>query len=191
MEVLYDEGVANHIGPEPCVGVREHVGEASVGEIVGQALSRESRLIPGADALHEAEGNTRGRVTASARLAQRGRRPWHAKTLFVQELLGWTAPDGISCARMRLLNTQTRRSSVEQISRIGMDTSKHIFQLHGVNAAEEPVLRKRLRRKDMIAFFEKLEPTVIAIESGGGSHHWARLLGSFGHEVKLILPQLA
>ena len=86
MEVLYDEGVANHIGPEPCVGVREHVGEASVGEIVGQALSRESRLIPGADALHEAEGNTRGRVTASARLAQRGRRPWHAKTLFVQEL---------------------------------------------------------------------------------------------------------
>lgn len=79
---------------------------------------------------------------------------------------------------------------MEQISRIGMDTSKHIFQLHGVNAAEEPVLRKRLRRKDMIAFFEKLEPTVIAIESGGGSHHWARLLGSFGHEVKLIPPQL-
>ena len=44
---------------------------------------------------------------------------------------------------------------MSQVSRIGMDTSKHIFQLHGVNTAEEPVLRKKLRRKDMVAFFEK------------------------------------
>ena len=71
-----------------------------------------------------------------------------------------------------------------------MDTSKHIFQLHGVNAAEEPVLRKRLRRKDVAAFFEKLPPTVIAIEACGGSHHWARLLQSLGHTVKLIAAQL-
>jgi transposase len=53
-----------------------------------------------------------------------------------------------------------------------MDTSKHIFQLHGVNAAEEPVLRKKLRRKDMIAFFAGLEPVEIAIEACGASHHW-------------------
>jgi transposase len=80
---------------------------------------------------------------------------------------------------------------VDQISRIRMDTSKHVFQLHGVNTAEEPVLRKKLRRKEMMAFFERLRPTVVAIEACGGSHHWARLLGSFGHEVKLIAPQLA
>jgi len=79
---------------------------------------------------------------------------------------------------------------VEQISRIGMDTSKHIFQLHGVNTAEEPVLRKELRRKEMFAFLEKLAPTVIAIEACGASHHCARLLQSFGHSVKLIAPQL-
>jgi transposase len=79
---------------------------------------------------------------------------------------------------------------VEQISRIGMDTSKHIFQLHGVNAAEVPVLRKKLHRTQMVAFFEKLAPTVIAIEACGASHHWARLLQSFGHSVKLIAPQL-
>ena len=79
---------------------------------------------------------------------------------------------------------------MEQITRIGMDTSKHIFQLHGVNAVEAPVLRKKLRRKDMVAFFAKLNPTVIAIEACGASHHWARLLQSFGHEVKLIAPQL-
>lgn len=73
---------------------------------------------------------------------------------------------------------------MDQIIRIGIDTSKHVFQLHGVNAAEEPVLRK-----EMVALFEKLSPTVVAIEACGGSHHWARLLQSFGHEVKLIPPQ--
>jgi transposase len=70
-----------------------------------------------------------------------------------------------------------------------MDTSKHIFQIHGVNAAEEPVFRKKLRRTEMVMFFAKLSPTVIAIEACGGSHHWARLLRSFGHQVKLIAPQ--
>ena len=79
---------------------------------------------------------------------------------------------------------------MDQISRIGMDTSKQVFQLHGVNAAEAVVLRKKLRRKEMVAFFEKLAPTVIAIEACGASHHWAQLLQSFGHTVKLIAPQL-
>ena len=54
---------------------------------------------------------------------------------------------------------------MDQMSRIGMDTSKHIFQLHGVNAAESPVLRKKLRRKEMVTFFENLAPTEIAIEA--------------------------
>jgi transposase len=52
------------------------------------------------------------------------------------------------------------------------------------------VLRKKLRRKEMEAFFEKLAPTVIGIEACGASHHWARLLRSFGHEVKLVAAQL-
>jgi len=78
---------------------------------------------------------------------------------------------------------------VDEIKRIGMDTSKHVFQLHGVNAAEQPVLRKRFTRKAMEEFFAKLSPCVIAIEACGASHHWARKLGSFGHEVKLIAPQ--
>ena len=79
---------------------------------------------------------------------------------------------------------------MQQISRIGMDTSKHFFQLHGVDAAEKVVLRKKLSRKAMNEFFVKLAPTVVAIEACGGSHHLARLLKSFGHEVKLIAPQL-
>jgi transposase len=80
---------------------------------------------------------------------------------------------------------------VEQIIRIGMDTSKNVFQLHGVNASEQPVLRKKLSRREMVKFFEKTPPTTIALEACGGSHHWARLLRSLGHEVKLIAPQLA
>ena len=80
---------------------------------------------------------------------------------------------------------------MDHIIRIGMDTSKHVFQLHGVNAAEEPVLRRKLRRNDMVVFFERLAPTIIAIEAAGASHHWARLLRSFGHEVKLIAPQFS
>ena len=79
---------------------------------------------------------------------------------------------------------------MEQISRIGMDTSKRFFQLHGVNTAETVVLRKKLRRKEMVGFFEKLAPTVVGIEACGASHHWARLLQSFGHTVKLIPAQL-
>jgi len=62
VQVHCDEGVENHIGPEPCVGARERAGEASAGEIVGRALSREIRLILGADALREAEGSMGGRV---------------------------------------------------------------------------------------------------------------------------------
>jgi transposase len=79
---------------------------------------------------------------------------------------------------------------VDHVIRIGMDTSKSVFQLHGVNAAEEPILRRKLRRKDMVVFFKNLAPTVIAIEACGASHHWSRLLHSFGHRVKLIAPQL-
>lgn len=79
---------------------------------------------------------------------------------------------------------------MEQITRIGIDTSKNVFQLHDVNAEEKPVVRKKLTRSQMLSFFKDLPPTVIAIEACGSAHHWARHLGSLGHEVKLIAPQL-
>lgn len=79
---------------------------------------------------------------------------------------------------------------MDQITRIGMDTSKRIFQLHGVDVAERPVLRRKLTRTAMAAFFAKLPPTVIAIEACGSAHHWSRELTAMGHEVRLIAPQL-
>jgi len=101
------------------------------------------------------------------------------------------SPTASTCQNEVVADLRQRRPSVEQISRIGMDTSKHIFQIHRVNTAGEPVLRKKLRRTEMVVFFKKLPPTLIAIEVCVGSHHWARLLQSFGHEVKLIAPQFS
>ena len=85
MQVHCGEDVANHTGPEPCAGIRESVGEASAGEHAGQPLSHDRDEIPGADAVHEAEGNTSRRAIASASAARRGRRTWHAYTLFARE----------------------------------------------------------------------------------------------------------
>src|SRR5260370_39253059 len=90
---------------------------------------------------------------------------------------------------MRLLRSQAREPSVNQIIRIGMDTSKHFFQLHGVDAAERPVLRRKLRRNQVLAFFAKLPPAVIGMEACGAAHYWARELRKLGHEGKLMAPQ--
>jgi hypothetical protein len=85
VRVRHGEGIANHIGPEPCAVVREDLGEASVGDRIGQPLSREIDVILGADAVPLAEGNMGGCAMASARPARRGLRPWHVQTLLVRE----------------------------------------------------------------------------------------------------------
>ena len=76
-----------------------------------------------------------------------------------------------------------------KIIRIGMDTSKSVFVLHGVDSSENPVLRKKLRRQQVLEFFGKLEPTKIGLEACGGAHYWARELQALGHEVVLLPPQ--
>lgn len=78
---------------------------------------------------------------------------------------------------------------MKKFSRIGMDTSKQIFQLHGVDGSEQVVLRKKLRRRQVLEFFAGLEATVVGLEACGGSHYWARELERLGHEVRLIAPQ--
>jgi transposase len=72
-----------------------------------------------------------------------------------------------------------------QFSRIGLDTSKALFTLHCVDAAGKPMLRVELRRPQLIPFFKRHAPTVVALEACGGSHHWARKLMALGHEVRL------
>ena len=108
MKVHCDEGVANHIGPEPCAGIREDVGEASVGERIGQPLSHDRKMIPGADAVCVAEGHMSECAIASTWMTRRGRRTWHVRTLFVREpgdlrpdLAASTGPARIGKARSR------------------------------------------------------------------------------------------
>ena len=76
-----------------------------------------------------------------------------------------------------------------QIIRIGIDTSKSVFVLHGVDNNEQPVLRRKLRRKQVLEFFAGLEATKIGLEACGAAHYWARELQGLGHEVVLLPPQ--
>jgi transposase len=76
-----------------------------------------------------------------------------------------------------------------EVKRIAIDTSKHVFTIHGVDAQERPVLRRELRRAQVVGFFEKLGPTEVVLEACGGSHHWGRVLSRLGHRVRLLPPQ--
>jgi transposase len=78
---------------------------------------------------------------------------------------------------------------VNNLIRVGVDTSKSVFQLHGVDAAERPVLRKKLRRRQVLEFFAELPPMRIGIEACGGSQYWAREFAALGHEAVLLPPQ--
>jgi transposase len=76
-----------------------------------------------------------------------------------------------------------------EITRIAIDTSKSVFTLHGVDLAGRAVLRRNLRRRDLLPFFERLAPVEVALEACGGSHHWGRALAALGHRVRLLPPQ--
>jgi transposase len=78
---------------------------------------------------------------------------------------------------------------MSKLARIGIDTSKSVLQLHGVDAREEVVLRKQVRRRHFLEFLGKLEPTTIGMEACGGSHYWAREVQKLGHKVVLLPPQ--
>ena len=77
---------------------------------------------------------------------------------------------------------------MEKASMIGLDIAKNVFEVHGRNAAGQVVLRKSLKRGQVEKFFAMLEPTSIGMEACGSAHHWARLLGKHGHEVRLMPP---
>jgi transposase len=75
-----------------------------------------------------------------------------------------------------------------QITRIGLDLAKSIFQGHGIDAGGQVVVRKKLRRAEVLKFFQGLAPCLVGIEACATAHHWARQPGTFGHEVRLMSP---
>jgi transposase len=73
-----------------------------------------------------------------------------------------------------------------QITTIGLDIAKNVFQVHGIDAAENVVVRKQLRRSQVIQFFQKLAPCLVGLEACATSHYWARELSRLGHEVRMM-----
>src|ERR1700759_226002 len=71
---------------------------------------------------------------------------------------------------------------------IGLDIAKNVFEVHGRNAAGAVVLRRTVKRANMEKTFGQLSPTLIGMEACGSAHHWARVLGKLGHEVRLMPP---
>jgi transposase len=76
-----------------------------------------------------------------------------------------------------------------KVIRVGLDTSKHVFQVHGVDGLEQALLQRQLSRGQVEKFFAGLAPTVVGLEACGASHHWARVLTELGHDVRLLPPQ--
>jgi hypothetical protein len=104
-------------------------------------------------------------------------------------MMGWTAPDGIVCARMVSVNhTRQKEPSAMKTIMIGLDLAKTVFQVHGIDEAGNVVHRRRLRRSQLEGFFSELAPAVVGMEACGSAHHWARLFESLGHEVRLMAP---
>ncbi|KGA72450.1 transposase family protein [Yersinia enterocolitica] len=76
-----------------------------------------------------------------------------------------------------------------KVSTLGIDLAKNVFQLHGVGCNGQTVLKKKLTRDKFLPFLMQLEPCLIGMEACASSHHFARVLRQYGHEVKLIPPQ--
>ena len=77
---------------------------------------------------------------------------------------------------------------MQSISTIGLDIAKSVFQVHGVDAAGQVVIRRQLRRRHVLAFFQKVQPCLVGIEACASSHHWSRELQALGHTVRLMPP---
>jgi transposase len=77
---------------------------------------------------------------------------------------------------------------MQTITTIGFDIAKSIFQVHGVDAGGQVIIRRQLKRRSVLAFFQKLPPCLVGIEACGSAHHWSRELQALGHTVRLMPP---
>ena len=77
---------------------------------------------------------------------------------------------------------------MEAITTIGLDIAKSVFQVHGVDAAGNVVVRRQLKRRNVLAFFQKMPLCLVGIEACATSHHWSREMTALGHTVRLMPP---
>jgi len=106
------------------------------------------------------------------------------------KLMGWMAPSRHQSAKLVVVEEhQEREPSMNEITTIGLDLAKNVFQIHGVDGLGTAVLRKRLRRGQLLAFFAGLPRCLVGLEACATAHHWARELQAVGHDVRLMPPQ--
>src|SRR6266568_7740026 len=77
---------------------------------------------------------------------------------------------------------------MQAVTTIGLDIAKSVFQVHGVDAEGKVIIRRKLKRRYVAAFFQKLPPCLVGIEACASSHHWSRELHALGHTVRLMPP---
>jgi transposase len=75
---------------------------------------------------------------------------------------------------------------MQAVTTIGLDIAKSVFQIHGVDAVGNVIVRRRLKRRYVLPFFQKLPPCLVGIEACASSHHWSRELKALGHTVRLM-----
>jgi transposase len=79
---------------------------------------------------------------------------------------------------------------MQTVTTIGLDIAKSVFQVHGVDAEGNVVIRRQIKRRYVLAFFQKLPPCLVGIEACASSHHWSRELQTLGHSVRLMPPAM-
>jgi transposase len=99
------------------------------------------------------------------------------------------ASRGTACAKVEAVSNHERGRRPMQITTVGLDIAKNVFQVHGIDERGRVVLRKRLARAKVLTFFANLPRCLIGMEACGGAHFWARELTRLGHEVRLMPPQ--
>src|SRR5580698_8988694 len=108
-------------------------------------------------------------------------------TMSASDVVDGARSSASKCHRVVAPKRTTLRGAVHmQITTIGLDIAKNVFQVHGVDAAEKVVVRKQVRRGQILAFFEALPPCLIGMEACATAHYWARELTRLGHRVRLM-----
>jgi transposase len=79
-------------------------------------------------------------------------------------------------------------TDLSEVTTVGLDLAKHIFQVHGVDASGRVVVAKSIRRSKLLEFFASLPPSLVGLEACGSAHHWARELIKLGHDARMMPP---
>src|SRR4051794_17609490 len=100
----------------------------------------------------------------------------------------WTALRPRSSGKLRSSKEPPQERLMSAITTIGLDLAKNVFQVHGIDADGKVLIRRQLRRNDLMKYFKELPPCLVGIEACGTAHHWTRTIAALGHTVKLMPP---